>query len=51
MPHSKLEHESKKRYEAGGSDKVAAKIDAKLKAWLKELVKDNMTVGIEIIEE
>jgi hypothetical protein len=50
-----LEREAMKRYEAGGSDSVAKKIDlmddATLKAWLKKLVKDNMTVGIEIIGE
>lgn len=40
-------------YEAGGSDKVLEKIDgmddARLKQYLKQLVKDNMTVGIEIL--
>jgi hypothetical protein len=50
-----LEVEAKKRYHAVGSGRVAAKIDAMgdaaLKAWLKKLVKDNMTVGIEIIGE
>ena len=51
----KLEAEAKKRYNAGGSNKVVAKIDAMddatLKVWLKKLVKDNMTVGMEIIGE
>ncbi len=40
-------------YNAGGSDKALMKIDkmddAKLKLYLKRLVKENMTVGIEII--
>lgn len=40
-------------YNAGGSDKALNKIDsmpdAQLKQYLKRLVKDNMTVGIEII--
>lgn len=40
-------------YNAGGSDKVLLKIDemgdAQLKQYLKRLVKDNMTVGIEIL--
>ena len=40
-------------YNAGGSDKVLLKIDgmddAQLKQYLKLLVKDNMTVGIEIL--
>jgi hypothetical protein len=40
-------------YNAGGSDKVLLKIDemddARLKQYLKRLVKDNMTVGIEIL--
>ena len=40
-------------YNAGGSDKVLVKIDrmddAQLKQYLKRLVKENMTVGIEII--
>jgi len=52
---TRLEAEAFKRYQAGGSSKAAAKIDgmddAGLKAWLKKLVKDNMTVGIEIMEE
>lgn len=40
-------------YNAGGSDKALSKIDsmddAQLKQYLKRLVKDNMTVGVEII--
>jgi len=40
-------------YNAGGSDKVLLKIDkmddAQLKRYLKRLVKDSMTVGIEIL--
>jgi energy-coupling factor transporter ATP-binding protein EcfA2 len=52
---TKLEAEAEKHYFAGGSGKVAAKIDAMdetvLKAWLKKLVNNNMTVGIEIIGE
>ncbi|OGQ95915.1 MAG: hypothetical protein A2521_02980 [Deltaproteobacteria bacterium RIFOXYD12_FULL_57_12] len=40
-------------YNAGGSDKVLLKIDemddAQLKQYLKRLVKDSMTVGIEIL--
>jgi hypothetical protein len=40
-------------YNAGGSDKALTKIDgmsdAQLKQYLKRLVKENMTVGIEII--
>lgn len=42
-------------YNAGGSDKALSKIDnmddAKLKQYLKRLVKDNITVGIEIITD
>jgi len=48
-----LELEAKKRYEAGESDKVTKKIDAMcdaaLKVWLKRMVKDNITVGLEIL--
>jgi len=40
-------------YNAGGSDKVLQKIDmmddAQLKQYLKRLVKDSITVGIEIL--
>lgn len=40
-------------YNAGGSDKVLLKIDemddAELKQYLKRLVKDNITVGVEIL--
>ncbi len=42
-------------YNAGGSDKVLLKIDgmddAQLKQYLKRLVKDNITVGIEILAD
>lgn len=42
-------------YNAGGSDRVLAKIDnmndAQLKQYLKRLVKDSITVGIEILAE
>jgi hypothetical protein len=42
-------------YNAGGSDKVLKKIDemndAQLKQYLKRLVKDNITVGIEILAD
>ena len=42
-------------YNAGGSDKVLQRIDkmddAQLKEYLKRLVKENMTVGIEILAE
>jgi hypothetical protein len=50
---ARLEAEAGKRYNACGSDKVIEKIDSmdsvELKSWLKKLIKDNMTVGIEII--
>jgi hypothetical protein len=40
-------------YNAGGSDKVLLKIDemddAQLKQYLKRLIKDSITVGIEIL--
>ncbi|GMO43539.1 MAG: hypothetical protein Pg6C_05240 [Treponemataceae bacterium] len=48
-----VEEYAKSRYDAGGSEKALQKIDgmesAKLKEYLKRLVKDNMAVGIEII--
>lgn len=51
----RLKIEAEKRYNAGGSGKVIEKIEkmdnAKLRAYLTRLVKDNMTVGIEIIAD
>ena len=50
----KLKELAKASYDAGGSSKVLLKIDsmddATLKAYLKRLVADNMTVGMEILE-
>jgi hypothetical protein len=50
---SAVEKYAQSRYDAGGSEKALQKIDsmesAKLKEYLKRLVKDNMAVGIEII--
>jgi hypothetical protein len=50
---SKVKQLAEAEYNAGGSDKVLKKIDgmddAQLKQYLKLLVKDNMTVGIEIL--
>lgn len=49
----KVKQLAEAEYNAGGSDKVLLKIDemddAQLKRYLKRLVKDNMTVGIEIL--
>ena len=49
----KLKDMARASYEAGGSSKVLSKIDsmddATLKAYLKRLVVDNMTVGMEIL--
>lgn len=49
----KLKQLAEAEYNAGGSDKVLRKIDemddAQLKQYLKRLVKDNITVGIEIL--
>jgi hypothetical protein len=49
----KVKQLAEAEYNAGGSDKVLLKInqmnDAQLKQYLKRLVKDNMTVGIEIL--
>lgn len=49
----KVKQLAEAEYNAGGSDKVLLKIDnmddAQLKQYLKGLVKDNMTVGIEIL--
>lgn len=50
---NKIKHLAEAEYNAGGSDKAVSKIDqmddAQLKLYLKRLVKENMTVGIEII--
>ena len=49
----KIKQLAEAEYNAGGSDKALSKIDqmddAQLKLYLKRLVKENMTVGIEII--
>lgn len=49
----KIKQLAEAEYNAGGSDKAVSKIDqmddAQLKLYLKRLVKENMTVGIEII--
>jgi hypothetical protein len=50
---NKVKQLAEAEYNAGGSDKALMKIeemdDPQLKKYLKRLVKDNMTVGIEII--
>jgi len=50
---NKVKQLAEAEYNAGGSDKAVSKIDqmddAQLKLYLKRLVKENMTVGIEII--
>ena len=50
---SKIKQFADAEYNAGGSDKVLRKIenmdDAQLKQYLKQLVKDNIAVGIEIL--
>jgi hypothetical protein len=50
---NKIKQLAEAEYNAGGSDKAVSKIDlmddAQLKLYLKRLVKENMTVGIEII--
>jgi len=50
---NKIKQLAEAEYHAGGSDKALSKIDqmddAQLKLYLKRLVKENMTVGIEII--
>jgi hypothetical protein len=50
---NKVKQLAEAEYNAGGSDKALAKIDemddAQLKQYLKRLVRENMTVGIEII--
>jgi hypothetical protein len=52
---TEIEKLAKSKYNLGGSDKVLAhieKMDAdKAKKYLKELIKDNMNVGIEIISD
>lgn len=49
----KVKYLAEAEYNAGGSDKVLLKIDemddAQLKQYLKRLVKDSITVGIEIL--
>lgn len=49
----KVKHLAEAEYNAGGSDKVLQKIDkmddGQLKQYLKRLVKDSITVGIEIL--
>jgi hypothetical protein len=50
---NKVRQLAEAEYNAGGSDKVLEKIDkmdgAKLKQYLKRLIKDSITVGIEIL--
>jgi hypothetical protein len=50
---NKIKQLAEAEYNAGGSDKAVSKInqmdDAQLKLYLKRLVKENMTVGIEIM--
>jgi hypothetical protein len=50
---NKIKQLAEAEYNAGGSDKALTKIDkmndAQLKQYLKRLVRENMTVGIEII--
>jgi hypothetical protein len=50
---NKVKQLAEAEYNAGGSDKALTKIDgmddAQLKQYLKRLVKENMTIGIEII--
>lgn len=51
----KLHQMAEAKYNQGGCDKALEKIDsmdvAEIKRYLKDLIKDNMTVGIEIIKE
>jgi len=51
----KVKQLAEAEYNAGGSDKVLLKIDgmddARLKQYLKRLVKDSITVGIEILAD
>ena len=50
----KLKEFAQYKYNKSGCDKALAKIDemdvADVKQYLKELIRDNMTVGIEIIK-
>ena len=50
----KLQQMAEAKYNQGGSEKALKKIDnmdvADVKRYLKELIKDNMAVGIEIIK-
>lgn len=50
----KLRQMAEAKYNQGGCDKALEKIDsmdvADIKRYLKDLIKDNMTVGIEIIK-
>ncbi|MCL2016625.1 MAG: hypothetical protein FWG68_10315 [Defluviitaleaceae bacterium] len=50
---TKIDNKAKSEYDSGGSDKVLAKIDEmndkQLKLYLKRLIKNSMTVGIEIL--
>ena len=50
----KLEQFAQFKYNQTGCDKALAKIDemdvADVKQYLKELIRDNMTVGMEIIK-
>ena len=51
----KLQNMAEAKYNQGGCDKALEKINnmetSELKRYLKDLVKDNMTVGMEIIKE
>ena len=51
----KLRQMAEAKYNQGGCDKAIEKIDnmdaSEIKRYLKDLIKDNMTVGIEIIKE
>ena len=51
----KIESTAKYEYDKSGSDRAIQKIDgmdlSDVKRYLKKLIKDNMTVGIEIIKE
>jgi len=52
---AKVKELAEAEYNAGGSDKVLLKIDemddARLKLYLKRLIKDSITVGIEILAD
>ena len=53
--HSKIEELAKAEYDAGGSDAVVSKIENMssddLKSHLIKLIKNNMNIGVEIINE